>query len=548
MQKNILTFLFAIFLTLLISRNLLQPGFFNTQDNMHPLRLLQYEKCREDGQFPCRYVQQLGLNCGYPLFNFYSPASYEFALGIRTFTLNLLSILSTLKAFYFLSTFIGIFGMFSLSSRLSKHYSTALLATSLYALAPYKSINLYVRGAMAEYFLLAIIPWTIYFLETWSNCFIKRLLYILFLALAILSHNLFSLLFGITFLFFFVHKLWSQKKHYTFQGFLIFDTVLAILLTTFFLVPAVFERIYTTNQSMSTGYFNFINHFVSIKQLFFSTYWGFGPSVWGNLDGMSFQIGPIHVFSLMFCTYFYLSNKNKFQKITSIFLFLLLILQIFLTHNRSTFLWQLIHPLAYIQFPWRFLGPITFLISILVSILIKSKNISILLLLSCLLFYARLFYPGNWDWEKTDQVKFTGEQLFDQQISGIGDYWPSYGRNTPSVACQNLPIFLTGGGLIQNFYKKSNMVTGNIIANTSSKIKLPLVYFPGWQISVNQSKFYIPTYESELGLITLDLPSGINTFKLIYMGTSLQHFSNYISLFCLLFTVSYLLLTTWPKK
>lgn len=546
MRQLFSVFSFALMLTFFVSKNLLPPGFFNTQDNMHPLRLVQYELCRKDGQFPCRYVQQLGLNCGYPLFNFYSPASYELALGIRTISLYSLSFLSSIKAFYILSTFLGILGIFLLSNLLSKNLPVSFLSTTLYALAPYKSVNLYVRGAFAEYFLLAIIPWLIYFLLSWSNSFTRRLFYVLFLAITILSHNLFPILFGPIFFVFIIYKLWTLRKRLHLLKIFLFDTLLGFLLTAFFIIPALLERGYTTNQLMSSGYFSFINHFISIRQLFLNSYWGYGPSVWGNLDGMSFQLGPIHIISVLLSLIYCLFGKTP--KKMYIFMCVLLSFFAFLTHNRSTFLWQTVPLLSYVQFPWRFLGPSIFLVSILVSLQIRHKTIIFYLILSCIIFYPRLFHSGNWNRLETDQTKFTNNSLFDQQSAGLGDYWPSFGKNLPAKACNNFPVFLSGQGSVQNFSKTTDLVTGNVITNTGSIIVLPLVYFPGWKISLNQSELSIPTYEPDLGLITINLPAGQNTFKLIYAGTTLQHFSNYISLLTFFFVISYLFLTTWQKK
>lgn len=546
MRRFFLTFLFFLFLSYFAGSQFFKVGFFDTQDNMHPLRLLQYEECQKDGQFPCRYVQQLGLNCGYPLFNFYPPASYEFALGIKTLFLGQMGYLSTIKAYYLLTILLGSIGMFFLSKHISKNQYTAFLAATLYTLAPYRSVNIYVRGAFAEHFLLSTVPWLIFFLLSWSNSFVRRLLYILTLCLTILSHSLFPILFGPIFIVFLICKLTTYKQSWSSKGKLLLDTFFSLLLSSFFLLPALLERKNTTNHLMSTGYFSFINHFVTFKQLFLNAYWGYGPSTWGNLDGMSFQIGPIHLLAITFCLISFFIGKSI--KRNSFFVLIGLSFFIFLTHNRSTFFWQALPFMSYVQFPWRFLGPIIFLVSILVSIKIKGKYITFFLILSCLIFYSKLFYSNSWNISETDQVKFSGAYLYDQQAAGLSDYWPSYGQVLPTVACQNIPTFTSGQGNVEFFSKKTNRVVGKVFSNGNSTITLPLVFFPGWQVSQNGAAFTSPRYEPKYGLITLNLQPGENNFVLVYVGTKIQQLSDLLSLFSLGALLYYLIISHGSKN
>ena len=57
---------------------LIRPGFYSMYDDMQVIRLQQMDVCVRDGQIPCRWVPDLGLGYGYPLYQYYAPLPYYF--------------------------------------------------------------------------------------------------------------------------------------------------------------------------------------------------------------------------------------------------------------------------------------------------------------------------------------------------------------------------------------------------------------------------------------------------------------------------------------
>ena len=123
---------------------------------------------------------------------------------------------------------------------------------------------------------------------------------------------------------------------------------------------------------MFEGYYHFSAHFVSLYQMFISNFWGDGASVWGPNDDMSFMVGYFHwiipVALLLFSSIFIFKNRKKIKTIDSRYwLVILTVLMgfgaIFMTHNKSTFIWLLLPLIQKIQFPWRFLNHTVFLFS-----------------------------------------------------------------------------------------------------------------------------------------------------------------------------------------
>ena len=111
-----------------------------------------------------------------------------------------------------------------------------------------------------------------------------------------------------------------------------------------------------------------------IRQLFNSD-WGFGGSIEGLFDGISFELGDIHLMLMAVVLFVWLLDKKE-RKVSILgFLFAGLTMSIFLTNIRSSFLWKNIPLMDFVQFPWRFLFFAGMFISLIIGYLGKRlKN------------------------------------------------------------------------------------------------------------------------------------------------------------------------------
>jgi hypothetical protein len=477
----------CIILGLLSSFRLLRPGFFSMADEMHIFRLEQFHKCVVDLQIPCRHVPDAGFGYGYPLFNFYAPAFYFFS---EIFHLLGFSFVNSIKIVLVLIKIIGAIGIFLLSK--------SLLATSLFVFAPYQATNLFVRGAFPELLALNLIPWIFYFFKKK-----KYLLSTIFLALLLLSHTLTSitvLLILIPYLIFFIKDYKNQ----------IISILSAFGLSSFFLLPSFFEKNLVTIETMTQGYFHYIIHFATLYQLFISRFWGYGASLWGPKDDMAISIGLMQWLVPLLTLFFLWKNKKISKKI--IFYSLSALFFIFLTHNKSTFIWQLFPFMAYFQFPWRFIGISVFLLS-LISAKLKINKILISILIITTIFLNINYFKEDIWYKNYDYDK--------KKLSGLAlkDYWPKYGEKIPNEYIYNKYII-----------KKSNKVTGQVnIKNDNTTIYLPVVYFPNWSLTVNE-KPYKYQIDKEYGQIKFKLNQGLHTISLSFHNTPIRTIANYISL------------------
>ena len=301
----ILTILFIVCLPAIIL--VFGPGFYSLHDDLHVIWLDQMDRAIKNGQFPPRWVPDLSFAYGYPLFNFVYPL--PFYLG-EIFHLIGLSLVASIKAVFIFSIFASAFAMFLF---LSRHFSLffAFLGAILYVYTPYRAVTIFVRGTIGEASVFALLPLELYCLdrlaekETLSN----QLKLGTVIALLILAHNIgafmslpFLLLYGILLT---IRKKTSKTTFLALLKSIFFGGILS----AFFWLPALIEKKYLVSDTV----FNFIDHFPFIKQLLFPS-WGYGISVWGPNDGMSFQIGVINLLTVLISLAVFLQYFSKKAK------------------------------------------------------------------------------------------------------------------------------------------------------------------------------------------------------------------------------------------
>lgn len=398
---------------------MLQFGMHSTQD-FHLFRLYEFDKCIKNFQIPCRWAPDAGLGYGEPLFSFYGQLGYligEFYYLISG------SLINSIKFSFIFSIIASGVSMFFLSKKLWNNSFSATLSSILYMYAPYRAVNVWVRGALPESLSFVVLPLIILAIEYKSLFWLS-----ITTAILILTHNLSFVMFAPLIIIWLIYK----KFWKGFFGFLF-----ASLLSAFYVLPIIFESKYISIVSTTLGYFDFHNHFVELRQLLFSNYWGYGASVWGNGDGLSLAIGysqwilPIIVLLFLLFTKKYSLLKSHFS-----ILFLVGWFFLFLTHNKATFIWEVLPFMKYIQFPWRFLGVALFCFSLASGILfnlVKQKYLLLLIMLPTMYFVLRTAYffrPDLW-YSVKDTYYLTGIEWDRQRTASIGDFWPNFGHKIP---------------------------------------------------------------------------------------------------------------------
>jgi len=508
-----------------------------------------------------RWVGGLGFNFGYPLFNFYPPLIYYVSEFFHLIGFNLLW---SLKLMIITGSFISSIGMYSLGKRFFDK-KTGLLAATFFTFFFYRMITIYIRGAWAEFFAMSLLPFIFLGLDNiYRNKSFKTVFPLsISLGLLILAHPLIAFP---TFFFiglFFIYYFFLSENRWLFLKNVAIGITLALGLSAFFWLPSLIEKKYTLVDTILTGELaSYKIHFIYPFQFWFSP-WGYGGSIEGPSDGMSFQLGKIHIFLTIFSLavfLFYVLVKKKRESVkTYSFLFFLLLFSLFMSSIYSQFIWDKIKYLWYLQFPWRFLTFTGMFISLIAAAgiyylgkIIKQNNkvkqiifnlIIILLLVVTVVKYLIYSKPHG---EKTyDERKLISFEEISWRVSKTSFEFAPVGIKTKKTELGTTTIGLNKKDLIKESFKvlsadKETTIVKTVINEFSKKefkiesknpveFRLNTFNFPGWQASLDGREIKIND-NNDYKLITILVSEGKHNLLFVFKNTLIRMFGNLTSL------------------
>jgi len=347
----------------------LAPGWFEGHDDLHVYRLIEYDLALSDGQVPPRWFPDISAGFGNPHPLYYAPLFYMVA---EVFHLGGFGIIDALKGSIVVFMLAAALGMYRLA-RPSFGAAAAVVASAAYTFAPYHLLDLYVRKAFSELTVFAVLPWLL--LATrgmllrggrWDAIGLA-----LSLAAACIAHTITTMM---------VPALLSAYALLIVTG----DTArpaaarirrLAMAgaaaaagtaVAGFFLVPAFLERESINLKIYTEAYVQYQKHFVAPQQLLWWP-WGFGMSLDGLADKMSFRMGLLQIAgaALAALGISRLRRRAATSRREVIFWLWVTVAAVFMMLPVSGSVWSAIPALKFVQFPWRFLTLTTLSTSLL---------------------------------------------------------------------------------------------------------------------------------------------------------------------------------------
>lgn len=164
--KNNKGLLFVLFISLLPLISLLTPGLPVAHDTLeHVTRIASFYKSLTEGTIVPRWAGNLNWGYGHPILMFLYPipsyaASFFHVLGLN-YTDSLKALFATS---YILS---GIFFYIWIRNFLNE--KAAIAGSVLYLFAPYRFVDLYVRGAIGEHVAFVFIPLVLLSILIYNN-------------------------------------------------------------------------------------------------------------------------------------------------------------------------------------------------------------------------------------------------------------------------------------------------------------------------------------------------------------------------------------------
>src|SRR4030042_3211047 len=449
--KRLIPFLAVIILTLPSYSKLLKSGFFPMQDDLQAFRVFEMDKCYTDLQIPCRWVPDAGYQYGYPQFNYYPPLPYYLGAGLQRIGFQYID---SVKILFILGYIFSAITLYILVKSISKDKWAGVIAALVYTYIPYKAVEVYVRGALSEFWAQIFFPlilWAIYkLIKSGKTKYLIWMCISIFLLMT--THVLMTMIFVPVAILWAIFWLFQNKWKNLMKN--VLGGVFGFGLLAFFILPVLLERKFTHTEGLLSGYFDYRQHFVSLFKLFISREWGYGSSGFPN-EKLNLSLGIVQwIAGLVIAPIVALLGFKKHKqglagltgKKASLFILCLAgvtLASIFMIHMKSSFIWAKLPILWYMQFPWRFLAISIFLLCLIIGLLVylagKYKYVlGIVLVLVSFALTINYFVPKAW-LNITDTDKFSGISWEKQLTISIFDYLPIYAKLPPYSKAPDLP-------------------------------------------------------------------------------------------------------------
>ncbi len=543
-RDKIFSVMFLIFISIIPVLSLFHPGLPITHDGLdHVARIANFYKNLTEGNIIPRWAGNLNWGYGHPILEFLYPlpsylASLFHFLG---FTL-----VDSVKIVFGMSFVLSGIAMYIFVKELLGDEKAAFLAGALYVIAPYRFVDLYVRGAIGEHVAFIFPPLIFYFLIKLSKNY--SYWYVLggslSLAGIILSHNAITLMFLplIAIYIFYLSFQCSNKKNFILTtSYLIF---LGFGISAFFWIPAFMEGKYTL-RDIVTGGGEYARSFVAWKDFFISE-WSYGGTAVLNK-----QIGFIHwigTLGSIISIYILHKNKNKLW-ILALGSFLIFWATLFLMTSSSDPIWQTITTIQKFQFPWRFLSVTVFLSALMGGVLLSLIS-NKYKMAALLLFLVGLFAINKDCWHANGFLQ--KEESF---YSGIYNSTTDTGESAPIWSVRfmeeapeaHLEV-IDGRAFVKELKRTSTYHKYEVVVNKSTLFRENTLYFPGWEIKANGIPQNIEFQNKDYrGIMTFHLKKGSYTVEAIYKETKLRLYSDIISFVSIGYVIAGIL-SVWVMK
>lgn len=538
MNQRFFVIIASILLVLFLgkSMNPFDKTMFDFHDETQPARIQQFAFNIKNLQIPPRIAPDFSFKLGYPVFNFYAPASYWITSGIHLLGFD---IANSIKL-SFLLALLAIFMAMYLFLRLFFPFFSSLIGAALLTSSPWMAVETLIRGNLAETWFFPFFIFSLFFLykNAKSDSPLIFFMTVLSVFLTLTSHNIFILVSLPVFcIFALIHMHW--KKNLTAIG-------LGIALSSYFLIPAFIELPLTYAKEIAKNT-NYQDHFLCWFQFWKTPYWGYGGSVQGCInDGMPFVLGKLQILigvAGMVLFFWKLPPRGSL----TLYILLFTFISAFLSTYSSKFIWDIFSPvLAIFQFPWRFNILTIFGLSFFsASLFAKFEKPRLKLIYAVIIFFvffinSKYFVKYNITKEKFNENFLSRTFIEKRVVYKVSEYLPKIvdyrewlAHEPQSDNSQKSDTFLEERLFLyaldrqpvsilfdSPFHKKAE--------TSSEKILLNIHYFPFWNIRINGTSF-MPTVFDKLGrpVIELQKPAIV---EVEYQQTNTEKTGNIITI------------------
>ncbi len=413
---------------------------------------------------------------------------------------------------------------------------SSLAGALLFMFAPYRMINVFIRGDIPEFFVSRFLPitslgflFTIQKRKWWGLGLVS-----LGVSGILFTHPIMTVPLGMLLGPIWLVLAFTNRRNWK----ALLGTVIAAgfgaVIAAFYLVP-LFGEIKYFYYGLGTEHL-INNQYLSLQNFFHPGWFYFWQNDTGP-RGQYFHMGSLEgvIFLLAIAVAIWsLTQKNK-QRFASLYLGVgLCALSIFLTLPASDFIYQHVLLLNNIQHPWRMLTALIFLPPFLLTDLSerflkndKSKQILVVgVTLFVILFRIPQTYGKNYIYYPESMYFFTITNLHGTNLNTV---WTGNTRDYP-VKEKKYEV-IEGNGTVTKAVVQNGIRHYTVQASGPVRLADYTFYFPGWKLSVDGKPASIEFQDMNYrGVITYKLDAGTHQVDLVFGDTNVRKAGKILSL------------------
>lgn len=523
----------------------------------YPTRLAQLHESWRHGIFLPVWTPDLGAGFGQPFFGFAAPLSLWIAKVLHLVGFGLAA---SLNGAIVIVSLIGAFGSYGLGRRIGGT-SAGLVAAAAFLFSGYFQLELYVRGAAMEFSGLAILPLALLLLlRSLERAGAGRVVGAsLGIAAVALSHNA-VLLMAAPALALFVGFIALARRDLRTLGRGVAGGVGGLALSAWFWLPTLSEKRFTHVHRLLEEHTRWEGHFVYPHQLLASA-WGYGLSVPGPDDGMSFQIGGL-LSILAAVGLLTIARRGRgadpIPKAMVAAALTITALAILFTHRASASAWAALELLQYLQFPWRFLALVSVFLPLVAAASVAlwpaldrrlplgtggprwaalGPTLSVAAL--ALLGMLQLAPAGT---QTLDEADYSPALIASAGLTTttFREFEPIWVDRAPTYQSSRLDV-VAGAASVRTVRRTPTRQRFEVEATQPTRLQLATFYFPGWRVLVNGQPAELSWVDSG-GLPQFDVPAGPSVVEARFLLTPIRKAARLVSLFAALLLAGWMLM------
>ena len=560
----------VLFLGLLPLADLLSPGVFIGHDTKdHIVRIAHFYQSLSEGIIIPRWSSNLNWGYGHPVMMFLYPLPSYTAALFRLLGLSFEQVTELVFAVGYVLSGLTMY-LWARSIPSENHTSLSaivrelagIVGATLYLYAPYRFVDVYVRGAIGENFFFIWPPLVLLFTQNVVRSYSALSIVGLSISIAgmLLSHNALSIMFLPVVVGYGVVRLFSEVSRKTNKSYgnhaftkiavLAYSYILGFGMSAFFLIPAFIEGKYTLRSIVTQGVT--LDRFETLGRIVYSP-WSFGGT--GQL---SVQLGIVQWIVVIVGLAMVLRSVrvSEYQGVL-IGSYVVLLISIYFMTKESMWVYTTFDIFQTFQFPWRWLSLALFAPSVIGALIVYRLSSRTAYICAGGIVALSLFTTMTY-WHAEDHTArshkyYTGIYEGTTDTGESSPVWSiRFMEHRPNVAADIVEgegdILFAGRTSVSRKYVVS-------ISGEKARVLENTLYFPGWNVYIDGVKQRLsdvwwqdPAYR---GLITYFVPSGEHDVLIIFERTNVRAFSEAISamsiVYIMLLTV-FSVYKTWNKK